>query len=97
SIATVLPYPTLFRSSFAVSALAQPLVAQQATRWEAQLEALQPQEPMRYFELAEEIADAATTPAERQLAQHLCALAGLLDRDRLRSEEHTSELQSREN
>ncbi len=70
-------------ASFAVSALAQPLVAQQATRWEAQLEALQPQEPMRYFELAEEIADAATTPAERQLAQHLFALAGLLDRDRL--------------
>jgi len=47
------------------------------------LEALSPQRPLEYLELAEEIADAATTDAERQLARRLYALAGLLDRERL--------------
>ena len=38
---------------------------------------------MAYFELAEEIADAASTPDQKELARHLFALAGALDDRRL--------------
>lgn len=59
-------------------------LAQQASpQWNARLEALQPARPMEYFELGEEIADAAATDDERDLARHLFALAGALDADRL--------------
>lgn len=51
--------------------------------WSARLEQLRPQEPERYFDLAEEIADAASSPTERELAQHLFALAGALEPERL--------------
>jgi hypothetical protein len=51
--------------------------------WEQRLEALRPDRPLAYFELAEEIADAATTDRERELARQLLALAGALDEPRL--------------
>ncbi|UCD75685.1 MAG: hypothetical protein JSV91_01975 [Phycisphaerales bacterium] len=50
---------------------------------DARLEALRPDRPMAYLELGEEIADAATTDAERDLARRLFALAGVLDSKRL--------------
>lgn len=53
------------------------------SRWNARLEKLQPAQPMKYFELAEDIADAGETAAERDLARYLFALAGALDPDRL--------------
>lgn len=52
-----------------------------AGRWTARVETLDPDDPMAYFELAEEIADAS--PQQRALAQHLFALAGVLDPPRL--------------
>lgn len=52
-------------------------------RWESELETLQPAQPMRYFELAEDIADAGETDAEREIAKYLFALAGALDSERL--------------
>jgi len=51
--------------------------------WTQRLEQLRPQEPARYLELAEEVADAASTPDERELARHLFALAGALEPERL--------------
>ncbi|MDY7107745.1 MAG: hypothetical protein SYC29_03825 [Planctomycetota bacterium] len=54
-----------------------------AATWEDRLEALRPAVPMAYFELAEEVADRAEDEAQRGLARHLFALAGVLDRDRL--------------
>lgn len=54
-----------------------------ATRWIPRLEALRPDKPMAYFELAEEMDDAATTDWERARARELFALAGALDPDRL--------------
>lgn len=51
--------------------------------WESRLNDLRPERPLAYFELAEDIADAATTQADRALARHLFALAGALDRARL--------------
>jgi len=57
--------------------------SQQVNAWTEQLEALQPQQPMAYFELAEDIADRAETPELRGLARHLFALAGALEPDRL--------------
>lgn len=53
--------------------------------WESQLEALDPADPLSYFLLAEEIADAAQTPRQLQLAQHLFALAAVLAPDQLSS------------
>ncbi len=47
------------------------------------LEALRPSRPIDYFELAEEIADEAGSPADLDLARHLFGLAGVLDPDRL--------------
>lgn len=49
----------------------------------ARLEALRPDRAMAYFELAEEVADAATTDEDRLLARHLFGLAGVLDSSRL--------------
>jgi hypothetical protein len=48
-------------------------------RWESRLAALRPQEPMAYFELAEEIADEAADDVDRQLARRLFGLAAALD------------------
>ncbi|MFO0874889.1 MAG: hypothetical protein U0575_13085 [Phycisphaerales bacterium] len=48
-------------------------------RWKGRLEALRPQRPRDYFELAEEIADLASSPAEAALAERLFRLAGGLD------------------
>jgi hypothetical protein len=47
-------------------------------RWRERLEALAPSEPMQYFELAEDIADAAADDRERDLARHLFALSGVI-------------------
>ncbi|MSR40708.1 MAG: hypothetical protein EXS10_02260 [Phycisphaerales bacterium] len=52
-------------------------------RWDARLTTLDPTRPFDYFLLGEEVVDAATTDAERQLARELFGLAGALDRDRL--------------
>lgn len=54
-----------------------------ASRWVSRLESLRPQQPRDYFEVAEEIADAARNPAEAALAEHLFRLAGALDPDGL--------------
>ena len=51
--------------------------------WTPRLEALAPEQPMAYFELAEEVADAARDEAGRALARHLLGLAGALDPTRL--------------
>jgi hypothetical protein len=53
--------------------------------WERELAALRPVDPLAYFELAEEIADAAAADDDRELARRLFALAGLLDRRLARS------------
>jgi hypothetical protein len=52
-----------------------------ADRWRTRLESLRPEQPMAYFELAEEIADAAaeSDEADRDLARRLFALAGALE------------------
>lgn len=47
--------------------------------WEQRLLELDPIRPMAYFELGEEVEDAARTPEERALARQLFGLAGLLD------------------
>lgn len=52
-------------------------------RWQSRLEALRPEQPLGYLELAEEIADAAADDAELALARRLFGLAGLLDPYRL--------------
>jgi hypothetical protein len=65
----------------APASTARPQVAN--ARWNDRLEALRPSEPLAYFELAEEMADAASDAAQRDLARHLFALAGSLDPDRL--------------
>jgi len=53
--------------------------------WERELEALRPVDPLAYFELGEEIADAAADEEERELARRLFRLSGLLDRRLARS------------
>jgi hypothetical protein len=52
-------------------------------RWHPRLEALKPSEPLAYFELAEEIADASSDASHRDLSRHLFGLAGALDPRRL--------------
>ena len=51
--------------------------------WEARMAELDPSRPVGYFELAEELSDAARTQEELRMAGHLFALAGLLDRSTL--------------
>ncbi|MDZ4756345.1 MAG: hypothetical protein SGJ11_17860, partial [Phycisphaerae bacterium] len=60
-----------------------PAIAHTARSWTTRLEALTPVQPDGYFELAEEVADAATTAEERELARTLFGLAGTLDTQRL--------------
>ena len=50
---------------------------------ESHLSELRPEEPMVYFELAEEIADAAEEPKQRALARRLFALSGVLAPEQL--------------
>ena len=57
----------------------QPNSLRPADRWDTRLMALAPNNPMAYFELAEEIADDARDQTERNVARHLFALAGTLD------------------
>ena len=52
-------------------------------RWNERLEALDPMRPYDYLALAEEVADAASSERERQLARELFGLAGALDTERL--------------
>lgn len=49
-----------------------------ATDWSTRLTALTPARPIDYLTLGEEVADAATTAEERELARHLFGLAGAL-------------------
>ena len=51
--------------------------------WTDRVEALDPDDPMAYFELAEEIADASADDPRRELARHLFALSGVLAPQRL--------------
>ncbi len=51
--------------------------------WTDRVETLDPDDPMAYFELAEEIADASADGARRDLARHLFALSGVLSPQRL--------------
>lgn len=57
---------------------ARPTEIAGSARWAARLERLAPSRPREYFELAEEVADAATTEDERRLARHLFGLSGAL-------------------
>ncbi|MHC5023417.1 MAG: hypothetical protein ACYTGG_05835 [Planctomycetota bacterium] len=57
--------------------------ARQEAPWMVRLEALSPDNPMAYFELAEEIADTTEDERELDLARHLFKLAGVLEPDRL--------------
>lgn len=50
-----------------------------ASRWSTRLEKLDPLRPLDYFELAEEVADAAAGDDDRALARRLFGLAGALD------------------
>jgi len=59
------------------------LAIQTAVPWTSRLETLNPDDPMAYFELAEEIADASTDDSQRALARRLFALSGVLDPPRL--------------
>jgi len=52
-------------------------------RWDARLAKLDPVRPVDYLELGEEVADSATSDAERQLARELFGFAGALDPARL--------------
>jgi hypothetical protein len=54
-----------------------------AADWSARLAALKPEQPLEYFLLAEEIADAAQSESQRGLARQLFGLAGVLDPKRL--------------
>ena len=54
-----------------------------ADRWDARLAKLDPVRPMDYLELGEEVADAASSEAEKRLARELFGLAGALDPARL--------------
>ena len=54
-----------------------------AGEWDQRLEALRPQEPERYLELAEEVEDAAKSEDDKRLARQLYALAGALEPERL--------------
>ena len=47
--------------------------------WQERLGTMDPGDPMAYFDLAEEMADAARDDAAREQARHLFALAGALD------------------
>jgi hypothetical protein len=68
----------------ALGAIAAPQAPPAAeARWDAKLQALHPTRPSAYFELAEDIADAAASDEERGLARRLFALAGALDPERL--------------
>lgn len=51
--------------------------------WRERLEELDPGEPMNYFLLGEEVADAGRSSSERELARTLFGLAGALDPPRL--------------
>lgn len=79
---------TLVVSFVAMAAVGTASNAQEAPRaifaeWNDRLEALDPGRPMDYFELGEEVEDAAETPEERMLARELFGLAGLLDQEQL--------------
>ncbi len=79
--------PTTWVVWLAAVALAWPTAATrqrfEAGDWSQRLEALDPLDPMSYFTLAEEIADAAADEHHRGLARHLFALSGALDPIRL--------------
>lgn len=53
--------------------------------WNARLEALRPETPLAYFELAEEVADQAAGDEQIVLANRLFALAAVLDTSRFGS------------
>ena len=74
-VAAVMP----FQKSKGVSAI----TIDDIDQWEQRLESLTPSNPLAYFELAEEIADATEDEYHRNLARHLFALAGVLDQKSL--------------
>ena len=59
------------------------LTIQTAAPWRSRLEKLNPDDPMAYFELAEDIADASTDDTQRAMARQLFALSGVLAPQRL--------------
>jgi len=54
-------------------------IARDEPAWRDRLEALRRQNPLEYFELAEEVADDVDDPSNRVLARHLYSLAAALD------------------
>lgn len=73
---------TILLTTFAVAPMQQQEEQQPdaMSQWVDRLELLAPEDPLAYFELGEEVQDAATTRQERALARALFGLAGLLDR-----------------
>jgi hypothetical protein len=72
SILVVLSFGVLAAESMATSAWA-------AKDWTSRLSALDPARPLEYFELGEEMADAATTDQQRAIARRLFGIAGRID------------------
>lgn len=62
-----------------IAPLHAPEPAAQDADWTARLTALAPTDTAAYLKLAEEVADAATSDDERDLARHLFRLAGAMD------------------
>lgn len=67
----------------AIGLIGAMLAIQTAGPWTRRLERLNPDDPMAYFELAEEIADASTDDTQRAMARELFALSGVLAPSRL--------------
>lgn len=74
---------TMLPARWVGNADAQAVGSEPVDHWEPGLAALAPTNPLAYFELAEEIADDHVDEAQRDLARHLFALAGVLDPARL--------------
>ncbi len=66
-----------FAASLALAPMPAPAPGA-APDWSTRLTALTPARPIDYLTLGEEVADAATTAEERELARHLFGLAGAL-------------------
>lgn len=80
STATSMSFPTQVPSTAGDSYESNRQVAENAyAPWQSRLELLSPSNPVAYFELAEEIADAASNDEQREFSRHLFALTAVLD------------------
>ena len=82
-IALLIVQLAMLPAPWITNADAQAVNSEPVERWDAHLAALDPTNPLAYFELAEDIADDSKDKSQRELARHLFALAGVLDPARL--------------